>query len=414
MLEKLFFARFVLARMRSSRMGDDLERFAAYLIGRGYTTSVAREYLNVAEHFWRWLGRRPLSRAMVRHFIGCHLPACRCPSPAVRQLKTVKIGLNRLLEHRGLMPPAFEFPGGFIGKLLRHYEERLVTARGLVATTAHNRVVYMQTMLTDLGVRRAGQLLAWTPEQIERYVCRKALRHSPATAQMIACAARSFLRFLLQEGLIHRDLSAAVPTIAQWRLAPLPETLREEELARLIKAANVRTPLGRRNRAMLLCMTELGMRASDVAYLELDGIDLTARVLRLHHCKGRRSAAWPISDKLARAIDAYLRHGRPKCPSPRVFLVHRAPIGTPLTPNGVCYMVLGLAERAGLRDRIGGTHILRHTVASRMLNAGATLKQVADLLGHQSIDTTMIYAKVDLNSLARVALPWPGAKEVRT
>lgn len=414
MLENLFPARWVLARIRASRFGGDMERYAAYLVGRGYTTRVAREYLNVAEHFWRWLGRRPMSRAMAQRFIRCHLPACRCPSPAVRHLKTIKIGVNRLLEHRGFGPPAFEFPGGFVGKLLRRYEERLITARGLVATTAHNRVVCMQTMLTDLGVRRAGQILAWTPEQIERYVCGKALRHSPANAQAIACGARSFLRFLLQEGLIHRDLSTAVPTFAQWRLAPLPETLREEELARLIKAANVRTPLGRRNRAMLLCMTELGMRASDVAYLELDGIDLTARVLRLRRGKGRRATALPMTDRLAGALDAYLRHGRPICLSQSVFLVHRAPVGTPITPNGICYMVLGLAERAGLRDRIGGTHILRHTVASRMLNAGATLKQVADLLGHKSIDTTTIYAKVDLNSLAQVALPWPGAKEVRT
>ena len=271
----------------------------------------------------------------------------------------------------------------------------------------------MRAMLTDLRVQRTSHLLAWTPQQIEDYLCAKARRRSPASAQDFTVAARSFLRFLLQEGLIRRDLSAAVPRFANWRLAPLPETLRGEELTRLIKAADIRAPLGLRNRAMLLCMTELGMRASDVAYLELDGIDQTARFIRLRRRKGRRVTVLPMTDKLAEALAAYLRHGRPVCSSRSVFVRHYAPVGQPLTPSGVCYMVLGLAERAGLHGRIGGTHILRHTVASRMLNAGASLKQVADFLGHQSIDTTMIYAKVDLNSLSQVALPWPAAKEVQ-
>jgi hypothetical protein len=199
MLEDLFPARWVLARIRASRIGGDLERYAAYLIGRGYTTRTAREYLNAAEHFGRWLGRRPLSRATARRFIRCHLPACRYPSPAVRDLNTIRAAVNRLLELRGVASATSDLPGGFVGDLLRRYEERLITARGLAATTVHNRLVYMRTMLTDLGVRRAGQLLAWTPERIEHYLCGKARRRPPATTHAIACAARSFLRFLLQE-----------------------------------------------------------------------------------------------------------------------------------------------------------------------------------------------------------------------
>lgn len=413
MLENLFEARWVLARMRANPIGEDLEQYAAYLIGRGHTTSTAREHLNAAEHFGRWLGQRPLSRTTARRFIQCHLPVCRCPSPAVRDLNTVRAAVNRLLEFKGVASVAVARPGGFAGDLLRRYEERLITARGLAAATVRRRLAHIRTMLTDLKVRRADQLLAWTPERVEQYLCGKARRCSSGTAQAMASAARSFLRFLLQDGLIRRDLSAVVPTIAHWRLGSLPETLLKEELVRLIKAADVRTLLGLRNRAMLLCMTELGMRASDVAHMELAGIDLTARVIRLRRSKGRQVTALPMTDNLAGALNAYLRHGRPDCSSPSVFVRHYAPLGQSLTPNGVCYMVLGLAERAGLRDRIGGTHILRHSVASRMLNSGATIKQVADLLGHQSIDTTMIYAKVDLNSLSRVALPWPGTKEVR-
>jgi site-specific recombinase XerD len=199
-----------------------------------------------------------------------------------RRANSNRAALNRLLEMTGAMAASPEFPPGFAGDLLRRYKERLVTVRGLAAGTVRKQLALTRIMLTNLQVQRAGQLVRWTPELIERYVSGEARRYQPSTGQNIACATRSFLRFILQEGLIRRDLSAAVPSFAHWRLGPLPKTLRKEELAQLIKAADVRTPMGLRNRAMFLCMTELGMRASDVAGLELNGVDLTARVLRLH------------------------------------------------------------------------------------------------------------------------------------
>jgi len=212
---------------------------------------------------------------------------------------------------------------------------------------------------------------------------------------------------------IQRDLVAAVPTVARWRLASLPTTLRQEELNRLIGAADLQTPIGRRDCAMVLCMSELGLRASDVANLEIDGIDFTACVLRLFQRKEREAAVFPMTRRLSSALQAYLRHGRPECASAAVFVRHHAPLGKPVTRVGVCQVVLRLASRVGLRHRVGGTHVLRRSLASRMLNAGATLKQIADFLGHRSIDTTSLYAKVDLAMLSRVALPWPGRKEVR-
>ena len=226
--------------------------------------------------------------------------------------------------------------------------------------------------------------------------------------------ARSFLRFLLQEGLIQRNLAAAVPTVARWRLASLPMTLRQDEVNRLLRAADLETPFGRRDYAIVLCLSELGLRASDVANLEIDGIDFNAQVLRLRQRKEREAAVFPMTRRLCSALKTYLRHDRPMCKSTAVFIQHRAPLGTALTSLGICHAVLRLACRAGLRHRIGGTHVLRRSLASRMLAAGATLKQIADFLGHTSIDTTTLYAKVDLTTLSRVALPWPVRKEVRS
>ena len=154
-------------------------------------------------------------------------------------------------------------------------------------------------------------------------------------------------------------------------------------------------------------MSELGLRASEVAGLEIDGVNFTTNVLRLRRSKSRKSTELPMTHKLATALKAYLRHGRPTSSAKEVFVLHQPPVGKPISPRTICGMVWSLGCRSGLQRRISA-HVLRHSVASRMLRSGARLKQIADLLGHQSMDTTTIYTKVDLNALSQVALPWPG------
>ena len=397
--------------IRTGALAPLLEQYLAYLVSRGNAVRTVREYVSVVEHFGRWLKRRPLNQATVWQFMHRHLPICGCRAPVIRNVRRNRIALNHLLKMSGAVVARFEFPPGFVGDLLRRYEERLVTVQGLAAETVHRQLTAARTMLMRLRVQRPCQLMTWTPERIECYVSSEARGYQPSTAHNIACATRSLLRFLLQEGLIRRDLSAAVPTFAHWRLAALPETLREEEVARLIDMPDVQTPIGQRDRAMLLCMSELGLRASEVAGLELDGVNLSTNTLRLRRSKTREFVELPMTRKLAGALKAYLRHGRPTCTSREVFVRHQPPLGKPLSPRTICGMVWSLGRRSGLQRRISA-HVFRHSVASRMLSAGARLKQIADLLGHQSIDTTTIYAKVDLNALAEVALPWPGAQEV--
>jgi len=149
-----------------------------------------------------------------------------------------------------------------------------------------------------------------------------------------------------------------------------------------------------------------------VASLELDGVNFTTNVLRLHRSKKRASTALPMTRRLAGALKAYLRQGRPTCTCRQIVVTHQPPVGKPIPPERVSGMVWSLGRRSGLQGQISA-HVLRHSIASRMLSAGASLKRIADLLGHQSIDTTTLYAKVDLNALSQVAWPWPGAKEVQ-
>jgi len=268
-------------------------------------------------------------------------------------------------------------------------------------------------MLSSFRVQRLGQLRQWTVERIRRFVACQGRRVCPASGQAIASSVRSFLRFLLLHRLIGRDLAASVPSFANWRLASLPKTVSGEDLERLIQATDITSPVGLRDRAIVLCMVDLGMRASDVASLELDGVDLVGRALRLRRPKQRQTTTVPMSQRLASAISAYLRCGRPQCPSSALFVVHRAPRGKTLTTGGISDVVRRRAVVVGLGHCIHGSYLIRHSAASRWIQAGATLKQIADLLGHRSIDTTSIYAKVDLVALAKVALPWPTSREVK-
>lgn len=411
MLEDLFRRPRVQLRIRQNPHGVVLEQFVDYLSARGHSPNTVHQYVFAAEHFGRWLGRRGINRRIVMRFIKTHLPSCRCETPAPQMSKGVRAALNRLLEMVGA-DAAAPARKSATDSLLRWYADHLDQVQGLATVTVHYRLRYARTMLSHFRVQRLGQLRRWTVNRIRRFVVSHGLRHRPSSGQVVASSIRSFLRFLLLHRLIDRDLAAAVPAFANWRLASLPATVTGEELERLVGAVNPKSPIGLRDRAIVLCLVELGLRASDVAAIELKGLDFAARVLRLRRQKQREFTAVPISRRLATAINAYVRRGRPVCSTPSMFVSHRAPRGKAMTPIGIRGVVVRSAAAAGLAGRIRGTHVIRHSVASRWIQAGATLKQIADLLGHRSIDTTSIYAKVDLRALAQVALPWPSDREV--
>jgi len=363
------------------------KRYIEYLMARGYALRTRRNYVDAVEQFTRWLGRRRIDRSAVQQFLQQSPPTRLRSEAAIRDPHRGCAALRHLLEMLGHSPVQSPFQEGYGGRLLRRYAQRLTTVRGLAASSVRIHVTCIRAMLRRVRAGRPSQFAKWTPELIQRYVSR-AGRRSPRFGQKVAGCVRSFVRFLLEEGLIRRELAAAVPSFARWRLASLPETLRREEVQWLVRAADIQTSLDRRDQAIVLCLSELGLRASDVAGLELDGIDFTARVPRLRRRKEREITALSIPRRMAAALKTYIRDGRPACASSAVFVRHYAPVGKPITPMNVCNVVLRLAARAGLQDRVGGTQMLRHSLASRMLGAGATLKQIADLLGHTTVDTT--------------------------
>jgi site-specific recombinase XerD len=216
-----------------------------------------------------------------------------------------------------------------------------------------------------------------------------------------------FLRFLIAEGRCAPGLDAAIPVLAHWRLAALPRYLPPEEVERLIASCDPASPVGRRDRAILLLLARLGLRAGDIVQLRLPDIDWKGAWI--HVCgKGRRHTRLPLTHEVGQALVAYLKEGRPRTETDAVFVRCRAPFHAFRSHCAVSVIVARALRRAGVsRPSRGAAHLLRHSVATSMLRHGASLHDVAALLRHRSIETTRIYAKVDITALRPIAQAWP-------
>ena len=233
-------------------------------------------------------------------------------------------------------------------------------------------------------------------------------RFSPRSMKTVRTALRSFFRFLRLEALCEESLEVAIPAVAHWRLSTLPRHLGDEQLARVLASFDTDNPLCCRDRAIVLCLSTLGLRPGEVAALRLEHIDWRAGTLTVTTRKTGRAATLPLPREAGRALVAYLRRERPVTPERRVFVKGLGPHrGEPISSNAISAVAVRALQRAQIKPPLAGAYIFRHTVASRLVQQGASLKEVADFLGHRSLDTTTIYTKLDLPALHEVALPWP-------
>jgi site-specific recombinase XerD len=206
-------------------------------------------------------------------------------------------------------------------------------------------------------------------------------------------------------------LEGAVPTLRQWKLAALPKHLSADELARVLEACDTQTAVGLRDRALLLLLARLGLRAAEALHLSLADIDWQEGRLLIRAGKSQRERLLPLSDEVGSALVAYLKKGRPKSHLSTIFLRACPPIGSLKSSSAVTTIVKSAMRRADVPTLGRAAHALRHTAATSLVAHGSSFKEVADILGHQHLVTTAIYAKLDLGRLAGVALPWPGGEQ---
>jgi integrase len=224
------------------------------------------------------------------------------------------------------------------------------------------------------------------------------------SAKDVACGTRALMRYWFLTAAIDSELAPVVPKVAGWKMATLPSFLTGEEINRLLASCDRRTTIGRRDYAVLVLLARMGMRAGEVAGLELSDIDWRAGEI-LVRGKGRREERLPLPTAVGEAVAGWLRRGRPRCECPEVITRVRAPHRR-LSSSGVSAIVAAACGRAGLP--VVHAHRLRHSAATQMLQAGADLTEVGQVLRHRSLLTTAIYIKVDRGALAELARPWPG------
>jgi integrase len=224
---------------------------------------------------------------------------------------------------------------------------------------------------------------------------------------LLVIALRSFLRYLRHQGKVATDLAACVPTVARWSFATLPKSLPAGTVQRVLDRSDRRTPIGRRDYAILFLLARLGLRACEIVALNLEDIDWEKARITIRS-KGGRWAQLPLPADVGEALALYLRHGRPSSSCRRVFIRGRAPRIGFANSIAISTLVMRALERAGVDSARKGAHLFRHSLAKDMIRQGASLDEIGELLRHQSPNTTAIYAKVDLPALRPLALPWPG------
>ena len=393
------------ARRKPGQLGGQVEGYRVWLAGRGYTPLTVRNMLADLGRLGRWMSGEGLVPAKLDE--DAMVAFLAAPQAA---------GRRRALGPRAMMPllsylreagvtPAAKPPRTPLEALLGEYRMWLARERGLAAATVLRyentaRRFLQQQAMADGVLKPAGLAGA----DVNAFLLRECGRVSAGSAKGRVAELRAVLRFLYLQGFTPLRLGTAVPPVGGWRLAALPPTMTAADVQLLLDSCDRSSDVGARDFAIMALVARLGLRSIEVARLELRDVDWRAGELVVRG-KARRQDRLPLPAEVGEALVAYLAWGRGVAGAQRVFLTCRAPRG-PIRAD----LVGDVVERACLRAGLPcvGPHRLRHALAAELLRQGAGLVAISQVLRHQGLATTALYAKVDLNTLRQVAQPWPG------
>jgi len=369
--------------------------FRAHLARLGYAPRSVRSLVKGMGRASRWLEDRELT-------------ASGLTPPAAAALEAGLSGMGPVLQflrETGAVPEAGSAAGPSpVEALLAEFRGWLARERGLSAATVGCYGKQARAFLAHLPLPLDAALAGLDAGRVTSFMLGYCQGRSPESAKAMVTAVRALLRFLHVAGHVPVPLAAAVPAVAGWRLASLPRGLDAAAISRLLASCDRATITGRRDYAILLMLARLGLRGAEVAALELADVDWHGGEVAIRG-KGSRLERLPLPAEVGEAIAAYLMAGRPRCDAVTVFCTARAPYRR-LSPAAIRQIMGHACRRAGL-TRVGA-HRLRHSLATEMLRAGASLPEVGQVLRHRSQLSTSVYAKVDENALRVLARPWPG------
>jgi site-specific recombinase XerD len=388
-------------------------------VDRGNAVGYARSCEAAVAHLSTWMkdakkNLNDIDEGLVAAFVDEHLPSCHCATSA-RHPSSVRAALNHLLvvlRAAGAVAPR-PLDMTEVGQELRRYDQYMEQVRGLAPSTRDGALRLVEALLRQHFGDDAIRFEVITPQRVRRFFAAQAKNYkAPTSLGAVVSALRGYFRWRATLGDRTHALVGALAYPANWQLASLPKSLEPAEVEQFEAALGQSGPSMLRADAMVRCMLDLGLRSGEVARLSLDDIDWDAGTITLRRTKGRREDVMPLPEATGQAIAAYLRGERPKTRHRMVFARHMTPRERPIGPDLVRKTIRQAYARAGLPYT--RSHLLRHTMAGRLLTGGASLKEVADVLRHRSLNTTLIYAKLDSGRLVEVALPWPGITAAAT
>lgn len=397
------------------RRGVRAEPFRAYLIGFGEALLSAGHshvsismYLRAAAHLGCWLekagaGLEAIDQPVLQAFAE-HLTRCRCPGRKRALSSVVITRVTSFVAHLrqvGVLAPTCT-EGRIEPLIFQGFRAWMIQQRGATDATVERYRSAVIALLESLGEDPA----AYTASKLRRFVLERSKNYVPATTKKLVTAVRMFLRCCMTEGTCPIGLDAAIPTVANWRLASLPAYLPQAAVDRVVAACDLNTRVGIRDRAILLLVSRLGLRAGDIVGMRISDIDWADASVKLMG-KGRREVRLPLPQDVGDSVLAYLEEGRPKFDSDRLFVCGAAPLRPFSSRMAISSLVQRAMSRAGVSSSSSGVRVLRHSAATAMLRDGATLQEIGKMLRHRSVETTALYAKVDFVRLRQVAQPWP-------
>lgn len=382
------------------------EGFCARLVEQGYTPWSAQFHLQLLAHMSRWMEGEGLDVSELSPGVAERFLVDRRRQGYVSRISPR--GLRPLLGYLdglGVLSAAADVAPTETDRLLEEFCGYLLEERGLVAGSVQ---LYARVARRFLGGRSeplADDLVRLSSAEVNAFVLRESLRVRPRTAETVVCALRALLRFLHVQGWIATPLATAVPSVPQ-RREDLPRGLPPGHVTLLLESCDRSTKIGCRDYAILILLARLGLRSGEVAGLQLDDVDWRASEVVI---RGKRSRIdrLPLPGDVGEALADYLCRARPRGFGRKVFLRSQAPVGG-LSGDGVSEVVVRACGRAGIAPV--RAHRLRHTIATEMLRRGAGLVEIGQVLRHQTLEVTAVYAKVDRSALSRLALPWPGGE----
>ncbi|NOT53639.1 MAG: tyrosine-type recombinase/integrase [Deltaproteobacteria bacterium] len=399
-------------RLKNGDHGQLVELYAARLVEVGLARHGTWRCLNVVGNLLDWMASHRtkltnLDERMVERYLR-QQGAKQCIQLGDRA------ALKRwllTLRTAGTIAPAAVSLNTPQEQIFAEFGDYLRSERGLAAKTIVHHLPAIRRFLCEVCPAGGSDLGRINQEVVIRYIECHAQDWSPSSAKSMCWSLRAFLRYLHHTGLNPRALAGCVPSIRQWKFASLPTYLSAVQVQKVLDGCDQASATGRRDYAILMMLSKLGLRADEVATLTLDDVDWRAGEM-LVRAKGRQRARMPIASDVGAAVVAYLRHGRPKSSCRQVFLRSLAPHIGFASGSAITMIAKTALERAGIRGYAHqGAHIFRHSLATELLHSGATLSEIGQLMRHKSHDTTRIYAKVDIEALRTLSLPWPGGAQ---